>query len=61
MNIMLNEEDFRCLVRGGIICVTGGIHIALQDIGFDRILLAVCQEQEGSGRELTQEKDIIFK
>ncbi len=33
-NIMLDEKDFSCLVRGGIIHM-GNLRIVLKDIGFD--------------------------
>lgn len=31
--VMLDEEDFACLVRGGTI-IAGNLKIALQDIGY---------------------------
>ena len=33
INIMLDEQDFACLVRGGVIHL-GNLRIALKDIGF---------------------------
>lgn len=33
-NILLDAEDFNCLIRGGILTI-GNIRIALSDIGFD--------------------------
>jgi len=45
MNINLNEEDFRCLVSGGILTVhkINGpeIKIMLSDIGFHRMRKAI--------------------
>ncbi len=35
-HIMLDYEDFKCLVRGGILTV-GDVKIALKDIGFDKM------------------------
>lgn len=35
-HIMLDEKDFSCLVRGGILEV-GDLKIALSDIGFDQM------------------------
>lgn len=38
--IMLDEECFKCLVRGGVVH-SGKIRIALSDIGFDRMYHAM--------------------
>jgi hypothetical protein len=38
--IMLDEECFRCLVRGGVVH-SGKIRIALSDIGFHRMSEAI--------------------
>lgn len=38
--IILDEQDFKCLVRGGILYV-GTQQIALQDVGFDRMEFAI--------------------
>ena len=38
--IMLDEESFKCLVRGGVVH-SGKIRIALSDIGFDRMYHAI--------------------
>lgn len=38
--IMLDEECFRCLIRGGVVH-SGKIRIALSDIGFDRMYDAI--------------------
>lgn len=38
--IMLDEECFKCLVRGGVVH-SGQIRIALSDIGFDRMYDAI--------------------
>lgn len=35
-HIMLDEDDFTCLVRGGVI-EFGDLRIALRDIGFDQM------------------------
>ena len=34
ITILLDHEDFKCLVRGGIL-TAGIVRLALQDIGFD--------------------------
>ena len=34
--LKLDEKDFRCLVRGGILHI-GNLRIALSDIGFDEM------------------------
>lgn len=45
-NIMLNEEDFKCLVRGGVLRVNENINLALQDIGFLRMYEAIGKAEE---------------
>lgn len=47
--IMLDEECFRCLVRGGVVH-SGKIRIALSDIGFDRMSKAL--EDAVNGQEI---------
>lgn len=47
--IMLDEECFKCLVRGGVVH-SGGIRIALADIGYSVMLDAI--------DKATQEVDI---
>ena len=47
MDIMLTEEDFRCLVRGGVLRVNDRLKIALQDIGFDRMDSAIQSARHG--------------
>lgn len=47
MNIMLTEEDFTCLVRGGVLTVNSQLKIALQDIGFDRMYRAIKSAELG--------------
>ena len=44
--IMLDEECFKCLVRGGVVH-SGKIRIALSDIGFDRMEHALDSAQRG--------------
>lgn len=62
MNIMLDEEDFKCLVRGGVISINkGGVKIALSDIGFDRMDIAIALAVEGVDIGKNHEKDVIFK
>ena len=61
MNIMLDYEDFKCLVRGGIICISGGVKIALQDIGFDKMDEAITLADQGVDIYKDHHKDIIFK
>lgn len=47
LNVMLDEEDLRCLLRGDILKIVQALsgqeigQIALSDIGFDRIGLAL--------------------
>lgn len=47
--IMLDEESFRCLVRGGVVH-SGKIRIALSDIGYTAMLNAI--------DDATNDKDI---
>lgn len=44
--LMLDEEDFKCLVRGGVL-QWGNIKLALKDIGFDRMHMAVMSAEAG--------------
>ncbi len=46
VSIMLDEESFKCLVRGGIVYI-GKIRIALSDIGFDAMDDALGSAIEG--------------
>jgi hypothetical protein len=46
MNIRLDEEDFKCLVRGGVLKI-GDIHIILSDIGFDCMDYAISMAHDG--------------
>ena len=50
--IMLDEECFMCLVRGGVVH-SGKIRIALSDIGFDRMYHAI----ESAERKIDTYKD----
>ena len=56
---MLNEEDFRCLVRGGMICINGGMKIALQDIGYPTMYDAIANAQVGFDVGKNHEKEVI--
>lgn len=47
MNIMLDEEDFKCLVRGGVLKVNAHLKLALKDIGFDRMDSAIDSAPDG--------------
>ena len=47
MNIMLDEEDFKCLVRGGVLRVNEHLKLALEDIGFDRMEAAIESAKDG--------------
>lgn len=49
MNIVLDEEDFKCLVRGGVLKVNDHLKLVLQDIGFDRMNAAIESAQDGIG------------
>ena len=61
MNIMLDYEDFKCLVRGGIICISGGVKIALHDIGFEKMDEAITLAGQGVDIYKDHHKEIIFK
>ena len=45
--IMLDEECFKCLVRGGVVH-SGKIRIALSDIGYERMLNAIDSAMQGN-------------
>lgn len=45
--LMLKEEDFRCLVRGGVITTKEGQQIALQDMGFNDMYDAIESAEKG--------------
>lgn len=45
--IMLNYEDFKCLVRGGILTINNEQIIALQDVGFDKMYEAIESAEQG--------------
>lgn len=46
--LKLDEEDFKCLVRGGTLKILGGrIIIALSDIGFSRMDAAIDSAKQG--------------
>lgn len=47
--IMLDEKDFACLVRGGILRC-GNVQIALQDIGFIQMEIAIENARVGIDR-----------
>jgi hypothetical protein len=44
--IMLDQEDFTCLVRGGVLHV-GNLRIALKDIGFHVMDEAITKADNG--------------
>jgi hypothetical protein len=44
--LMLDEKDFSCLVRGGVLHV-GNLRIALKDIGFDQMNKALDSAIDG--------------
>lgn len=44
--IKLDEEDFKCLVRGGLLKI-GNINLLLSDIGFDRMDKAISIADNG--------------
>lgn len=44
--ISLDEQDFKCLVRGGVLHC-GDIHIMLRDIGFDQMNRALELAMDG--------------
>lgn len=45
--ISLDEEDFRCLIRGGVIKFDDRVSICLKDIGFDKMFDALDSAAEG--------------
>lgn len=50
--ITLNEKDFRCLVRGGMLSITHSksnvlTNICLKDIGYTSIHNAIVEAEEG--------------
>lgn len=47
MTILLDDEDFKCLVRGGILTL-GDLQIGLKDIGFDQMYNAIHLAEEGN-------------
>ena len=48
INLSLDEKDFACLVRGGVIH-HGSLRIYLQDIGFAEMERALDKAQAGEG------------
>lgn len=45
--ISLDDEDFRCLVRGGVIKIGDRVSICLKDIGFDKMDEAIDMATRG--------------
>jgi len=45
-HIMLDEEDFKCLVRGGVLQI-GNINLLLRDIGFEEMNKALELAMDG--------------
>ncbi len=45
--ISLDEEDFKCLVRGGVIKFDDRVSICLKDIGFDKMDEAITLADNG--------------
>lgn len=54
--IMLDEESFRCLVRGGVV-YSGKIRIALSDIGYEAMLNAIDDATQGKDIYKDHHKD----
>lgn len=48
INISLDEEDFKCLVRGGVLHINDEIKISLKDIGFFNMQEAIDSAVEGN-------------
>lgn len=48
INISLDEEDFKCLVRGGILHIGETIKVSLKDIGFFQMEAAIDFAAEGN-------------
>lgn len=53
---MLDEECFKCLVRGGVVH-SGKIRIALSDIGYERMLNAIDLATQGEDTYKDYHKD----
>jgi hypothetical protein len=45
--LKLNEEDFKCLVRGGVLHVGKQLRIILSDIGYEQMLNAIDSATQG--------------
>ena len=54
--IMLDEECFKCLVRGGVVH-SGRIRIALSDIGYEAMLNAIDEATNGKDIYKDHRKD----
>ncbi len=54
---MLDEHDFTCLVRGGVLHV-GELRIALRDIGFDQMDQCIDVARDGINIYKDHVKDI---
>ncbi len=46
--ISLDEEDFKCLVRGGILTIENDFIISLKDIGFIKMQEALDSAMDGN-------------
>lgn len=56
--LMLDEEDFKCLVRGGVLKVGNELNIALRDIGFEQMLNAIDKATLGEDTYKDRQKPI---
>lgn len=45
--ISLDKEDFRCLVRGGVVKIGDRVSICLKDIGYPTMYNAIADTQTG--------------
>ena len=52
--LLLTEEDFTTLVSGNIL-VRDGVEIALQDIGYRR-MVQIIENQDGGNRQMTNDE-----
>ena len=57
MDIMLTEDDFKCLVRGGVLRVNSHLKLALQDIGFDRMNAAIESAMDGNDIQKPRDRE----
>jgi hypothetical protein len=55
--IKLDEEDFKCLVRGGVLKIGDNIEMILADIGFDQMHYSLNLAEKGIKHYVGHTKD----